>query len=377
MRKPHITAIGTAVPTYAIGQEFASEWIATTLALSAAEIRKVKLIYRATGIQNRYSVIPDFSDCGQRKLFSLTENLEPFPSTADRMRIYQSEAPLLAAAAVKNMGLPVDCFEQITHLITVSCTGMYAPGLDIDLIQLLGLPPSVQRTCIYFMGCYAAFNALQAATAICKAYPDAKVLIVDVELCTLHFQKINSEDQLLANAIFADGAASVLVECVRPEQGLLSLEGFYSGIIPESNKEMAWYIGNFGFEMKLSAYVPAILGNKIRPLIEQATQKWQIPFSVIDYFVFHPGGKRILTEIEMGLGISPHENRWAYEVMQQYGNMSSATIIFVLKHFLDSFRQQAQTEKKVYVLAAAFGPGLTMESAILQLQNTCCHYAAF
>lgn len=369
MRKPHITAIGTAAPVHEIKQEYAPEWVATSLALSPSEARKVRLIYRATGIQTRYSIIPDFSSIEeQRELFPLTENLEPFPSTAERMAIYKREAPVLASQAIRNMQLPADYFSKITHLITVSCTGMYAPGLDIDLINLFGLPPHVQRTCIYFMGCYAAFNALKTAEAICRAYPDAKVLIADIELCTLHFQKINTEDQLLANAIFADGAAGVLVESVTPDKGLISLEGFYSGLIPEGSNEMAWHIGDFGFEMKLSSYVPKLLGEKINFFIEKIKEQLKMPSDVIDYFAFHPGGKKILTEIEGGLDITPHENRWAYEVMKQYGNMSSATILFVLQHLMQTLRKE-NYQQGAQVLAAAFGPGLTMESAMLHLQN--------
>lgn len=368
MRKPHITAIGTAVPPYEIKQEHAPDWVAASLALPPNEARKVRLIYKATGIQTRYSVIPDFIGTTQRKLFPLAEGLEPFPTTADRMNIYRCEAPQLAAQAVENMQLPDDYFGKVTHLITVSCTGMYAPGLDIELTNRLGLPPHVQRTCIYFMGCYAAFNALKTAEAICRAYPQAKVLIADVELCTLHFQKINSEDQLLANAIFADGAAAVLVESVTPDEGLLSLEGFYGGLIPEGSNEMAWNIGDFGFEMKLSSYVPRILGKKIRFFVDEARTHINIPVENIDYFAFHPGGKKILTEIENGLGISPHENRWAYEVMQYFGNMSSVTIFFVLQHLITVLGKEGYQQGE-QVLAAAFGPGLTMESAIIQLQN--------
>jgi predicted naringenin-chalcone synthase len=369
MRKPHITAIGTAVPAYEIRQENAPEWVATSLALPSSEARKIRLIYRATGIQTRYSVIPDFSSMeGQRVLFPLTENLEPFPSTADRMAIYKREAPALASQAIRNMQLPADYFNKITHLITVSCTGMYAPGLDIDLINQFGLPPHVQRTCIYFMGCYAAFNALKTAEAICRAYPDAKVLIADIELCTLHFQKIDTEDQLLANAIFADGAAGVLIESVLPDKGLISLEGFHSGLIPEGSNEMAWHIGDFGFEMKLSSYVPKLLGSKIKSFIEKIKEQLKTPSDVIDYFAFHPGGKKILTEIENGLDITPYENRWAYEVMKQYGNMSSATILFVLQHLMKTLRKE-NYRQGAQVLAAAFGPGLIMESAMLHLQN--------
>ncbi|WP_448519435.1 type III polyketide synthase [Rhodoflexus sp.] len=368
MRKPHITAIGTAAPAHEIRQELAPDWVATSLALPPNEARKVRLIYRATGIKTRYSVIPDFCGTEQRELFPLTENLEPFPTTADRMSIYKREASLLAGKAIENMQLPADYFGTITHLITVSCTGMYAPGLDIDLMTRFGLPQHVQRTCIYFMGCYAAFNALKAAEAICRAYPEAKVLIADVELCTLHFQKINTEDQLLANAIFADGAAALLVEPVTPDKGLLSLEGFYSGLIPEGSNEMAWHIGNFGFEMKLSSYVPRLLGRKIKFFIEKIQEQLQLPADAIKYFVFHPGGKKILTEIENGLGISSHENRWAYDIMQRFGNMSSATILFVLQHLMATLRSESY-QPGAQVLAAAFGPGLTMESAMIQLQN--------
>ncbi|MCS6968216.1 MAG: type III polyketide synthase [Cytophagales bacterium] len=365
MRQPHITALGVAVPAYLIKQEDAPDWIATYLALPAKELRKLKLIYRASGIDTRYSVIPDFSYTTQRVLFPLSEDLEPFPTTAQRMQIYQREALPLALQAIRSMNLPKNYLSRITHLIVVSCTGMYAPGLEIDLINALSLTPCVQRLCVHFMGCYAAFSALKIADAICRADPQAKVLIADVELCTLHFQKVYNQDQLLANALFADGAAAALVECVCPEEGLLSLEGFYSTLVPAESNSMAWHISDHGFQMQLSSYVPYIIGSEIYSFVEKIRQDAKTNF---DYYAFHPGGKKILLEIEQAIGITAQQNSWSYQVMRHFGNMSSATIFFVLQRLIAQLKERSRQEGKT-LLAAAFGPGLVVEAAVMQIKN--------
>src|SRR5699024_10541350 len=147
----------------------------------------------------------------------------------------------------------------ITHLITVSCTGMYAPGLDIEIVQEARLSPSVKRTAINFMGCYAAFNAIKVGDAICKAEAEARVLIVCVELCSIHFQKKKDDDNILSNALFGDGAAAIVLQSTPPQAASLALERFHCDLSFEGKQEMAWHIGDHGFEMRLSAYVPDMI----------------------------------------------------------------------------------------------------------------------
>jgi prepilin-type processing-associated H-X9-DG protein len=284
------------------------------------------------------------------------------------MKLFRDHALGLSVAAVKNMVVTMPSFDHstLTHLIVVCCTGMYAPGLDIELVEQLNLSPTIQRTSITFMGCYAAFNALKVAEAFCCKNADAKVLIVCTELCSLHFQKDPTEDNLLANALFADGSAAVLVEAKTENKTSLSLEAFYNDLAPEGATVMAWSIGNVGFEMKLSTYVPDIIKKGIAALTIKLLANINKPITDIRYFAIHPGGKKILSAIESALKIDPGKNRQAYEVLRQYGNMSSPTVLFVLREI---FQNLQDSDHDQFILSFAFGPGLTLESMLLKIKT--------
>lgn len=329
--------------------------------------QRLLALYRATGIQYRYAVIPDYGQSpGSFEFYPNNETLDPFPATGARMALYQKEALPLALAACQACLAERDGITSgdITHLITVSCTGMYAPGLDIDLINALALDPSMPRYCINFMGCYAAFNAMKLGHTICRAEPAAKVLIVCIELCSLHFQKIPSEDNLLSNALFGDGSAAIVMENDPDVDKALALSSFRSDIMPHGAKEMAWAIGDFGFEMTLSAYVPEVIKTGIRTLISQLRQGMKTPVSGFDKYAIHPGGKRILQVIEKELDIDKKENYYAYEILKEFGNMSSPTILYVLKWLFDDLTPK---DRDRHVLGLAFGPGLTLESMVLKI----------
>jgi predicted naringenin-chalcone synthase len=360
--KTYIHSIGTANPVHQIAQQTTADFMVKFLALSPNEARKLRLLYRATSIDYRYSVLEDYTKTDNFDFYSNQGN--SFPSTAQRMQQYEQHAATLATQAVADC-LPTGFdVTQITHLITVSCTGMYAPGLDIELVEKLGLNHSVQRTCINFMGCYAAFNALKMADMICRATPKAKVLVVGVELCTLHFQKSTNNDDLVANAIFADGAAAVLLEAKPPSHKAIALEGFYCDLEPDGKTDMAWHIKDHGFEMKLSSYVPQLLEGKLKTLVGRLLQNFQLNMNDVDLFAIHPGGRRILERIEQGLNIPKKANAVAYEVLKQYGNMSSVTVLFVLKRLLAQAGEEQHNQR---VLSMAFGPGLTLESALMKV----------
>ncbi len=364
--KTYITAIGTANPLHSLPQAEIGEFMADALNLQGNERRRLKVLYRASGIQSRQSVIEDYGKKnGDFTFFPNTRELEPFPDVADRMALYKDSALDLCVKAAHR------CFEgtngiankDITHIISVSCTGMYAPGLDIELVEALSLSTHVQRTAINFMGCYAAFNALKVADAICRADADANVLLVCVELCSIHFQKKNDDDNLLANALFGDGAAAVILTS-KPKKGLsLSLENFYCDLAYAGKQEMAWNIGGLGFEMRLSAYVPDIIKLGIKKLADNLLQKISLSRKNIDLFAIHPGGKKILETIEKELGLTRQDNACAYKVLREHGNMSSPTVLFVLKEIMDGI---GIDEEKKNILSFAFGPGLTMESMLLK-----------
>ncbi|MEM9850136.1 MAG: type III polyketide synthase [Bacteroidota bacterium] len=363
----YINYIGTANPKYKISQKQIADFMATTQGMDEAERRSLEILYRASGIQTRYSVLPDYGkqDFEQYDFYPKTMDVEPFPSVGQRMKVYERAAPNLVKAAVGN-ALPEHYDRQkITHLISVSCTGMYAPGIDIELIEDFGLNTNIQRTAINFMGCYAAFNAIKAAYHIIRSQADAQVLVVAVELCSLHFQKHKNEDNLLANALFADGAAALLLSNQTiAAQPNFELQQFYCELAFQGKQDMAWSINDFGFEMKLSAMIPDFIRAGIAQLSHNLLSDMQLSVEDIDYFAIHPGGRRILRVIEEELAFPKSKNQFAYEVLKNYGNMSSPTILFVLQKLQASLAAEDEGKK---VLSFAFGPGLTLESMLLEI----------
>jgi predicted naringenin-chalcone synthase len=360
-----ITSVGVAVPSHKIEQPVISNFM-QSLAESEEERRKIATVFRASGIKTRYSVLADYGKSNNFDFFPNTVGMNPFPGTASRMAAFREYATSLSIAAIE------DCrkhnsfdYESITHLVTVSCTGMYAPGLDIDLVNQLSLNSSVNRTCINFMGCFAAISAIKMADAYCLADHNAKVLIVCTELCSLHFQKDFTDDNILANALFADGAAALLVQSKPGNSISLSIDGFYSDIASNGAEHMAWSIGNLGFEMKLSTYVPEVLAQGIGALVDKLVKKVDIDASQITHYAIHPGGKKILDSASDKLGISHDKLQASYDVLHDYGNMSSPTVLFVLKKML----QANHIQKNDRILGLAFGPGITMESVLLKIDN--------
>lgn len=363
----YINAIGTATPDHCFPQSKIAEFMAEALQLQGDERRRLLALHRSTQIRHRHTVLADYGTSnGNFAFFPNTPDLEPFPSVSRRMQAYRQYAAPLAIRAVEQCleKYPTFVLAEITHLITVSCTGMYAPGLDIDLIEKLRLPTSTQRTAINFMGCYGAFNALKLADTICRAEPEAKVLVVCVELCSLHFQKNKAEDHLLSNALFADGAAAVIIEPQARSGIALQMTSFYCDLVLDGKQEMAWHIADFGFEMTLSAYVPDMIEKGIQQLINRLLKHTGLELEGIAHFCIHPGGRRILEVIEQKLGLSTHDNRYAYEVLHQYGNMSSPTVLFVLAAL---WKDLAQSHDQQNILSCAFGPGLTLESMVLEI----------
>lgn len=356
-----INSIGTAVPANLASQSQIADFMVNHLHLNEEEERKLRVLYRASGIKQRYSVLRDFSKNLNGQSF-FKEN-ETFPSAKPRMLIYQQHAIKLARKACEEAISSSEIEKkEISHLIAVSCTGMYAPGLDIELINQLGLATSTQRTSINFMGCYAAFNAMKVARHIIAADPAANVLIVCVELCSIHLQEKKDDENLLANAIFGDGAAAMLVSA-RPLVRSLELTNFYSDLAPEAKDEMGWYIGDHGFEMHLTSRVPDVIKDGIGQLTHRLLDEIKLRVSDIDFFAIHPGGKRILEVIEEKLEISREQNKPARDILQSHGNMSSPTVLFVIKSIMDALTVE---DDQKYLLSFAFGPGLTMESAVLK-----------
>ncbi len=345
--------------------------MADVLELDERDTRRLMALYRQTRIDQRHTVLADYvRPRDQFTFYANTPGMEPFPTVSQRMRVYRQEAVPLALKAINDCLANYPDFDPqtITHLITVSCTGLYAPGPDIELIEALGLPTTTQRLAINFMGCYGAFNGLKTADAIVRADANAKVLMVCVELCTIHFQKKTETDHLLSNALFADGSAAVLVEAQPHPEQAFRLRSFYCDLLPEGKEAMAWHVSDFGFEMTLTAQVPAFIQQGIGQLMERLLDQCDLTLDDIGHYALHPGGRRILEVIEEQLGITAHDDRHAYSVLRQNGNMSSATVLFVLKEVWNQLASGGATfdADRPNILSCAFGPGLTLESMVLE-----------
>jgi predicted naringenin-chalcone synthase len=256
-------------------------------------------------------------------------------------------------------------YTKITHLITVSCTGMSAPGIEIQLKQKLPLNNSVQTYAINFVGCYAFFPALKMADAFVQSNPNASVLIAAVELCTLHFQNKDSEDHLLSNALFADGAAACLVTSEKFGKNSLQLLNTEQLLLPKGANDMAWNISSEGFLMKLSSYIPQLIDEGLTQLLTTILTSLNLNKEELKHWAVHPGGKRILEVFEKELSLNNEELRHSYETLKNYGNMSAPTIFFVLKEFLND-SEIGQSEK---LFSCGFGPGLTIEAAVFQIDQ--------
>jgi predicted naringenin-chalcone synthase len=222
----------------------------------------------------------------------------------------------------------------------------------------MDLPKNIFRTSINFMGCYAAIHAMKLADMICKTDKQAKVMIVCTELCTLHFQKDASADSIASTLLFGDGSAAALVMHDAAAIKGLHLESFYSEVVPKGKRDMAWELSSTGFLMTLSGYIPDLIKEDFAPLVERALQHAGLQQSNISNWCIHPGGRRIVDTIHKSLQLPEGKLQASYDVLRNYGNMSSPTILFVLKELM----QSSTTGESIF--GAAFGPGLTMETFV-------------
>ncbi|TAG51696.1 MAG: type III polyketide synthase [Cytophagales bacterium] len=348
-----ISSIGIALPSHKVDILGVFNFMKSYCLWSEDESAKYKLLYLRSGIEYKYSVLSDFYQIpNANNFFNKNEN----QTTHSRLEIYKKEAIQLAINSTFDaLGKNYD-FSSITHLITVSCTGFWAPGLDIQLVKELGLKTNIERTSVNFMGCYAAIHALKMAYYISKSNKNAKILIVSVELCTLHFQANNTMDNIAANLLFGDGAASVLIE--NDEKNPLKIKEFYSDLDLLAEQYMSWNIAQNGFEMTLAKEIPEVIERNITKFVRSSLNKSNIDLKDVENWAIHPGGRKILDTIKKSFSLNEIQIIESYQTLKNYGNMSSATILFVLKEIL---------EKKLNkpIFCAAFGPGLTMESMVL------------
>jgi alkylresorcinol/alkylpyrone synthase len=366
--RARITDFATVIPIETILQSDAA-LLAQGLGVSKRWNRMLPALYRKSGVHRRSSVLlgpPNDDLFARQSFYNVASDAEPLgPSTARRMQAYEEHAgPLLHRAAQRVIDRMAGGAGSVTHLVTVSCTGFCAPGVDYQLIESLGLASDVERTHVGFMGCHGLINGLRVATALVKSDPQARVLVGAVELCSLHQQYSEDSDQLVASALFSDGAAAILVESDRSDESS-NAEGWQivsslSRKLDQTSDLMAWYIGNHGFQMKLSPRIPAVIEAQLhRPIVEWLAGE-QLAVSDIHAWAVHPGGPRVIDAAGRALGLEESMLQTSRTVLSEFGNMSSPTVLFILEQL------QPSSSSNDHVVMLAFGPGLQVEALLLR-----------
>ncbi|MBW8784543.1 MAG: type III polyketide synthase [Novosphingobium sp.] len=341
--RAYLNRLGTAVPRHDAHRRYLA-WAETQLE-GPRERRLLGRMVERAGIEHRWTIFPEVEEASGPTASEFYRDGAAAVPTSARMAAYAEAAPELAVAAVDALGRPA----RITHLVLASCTGFMAPGVDQIVAARLGLGPTVERTLVGFMGCYAGVAALRNAYHIVRSQPEARVLVITVEVCSVHLQPQSSLEPILAGLLFGDGAAAALVTA--EPQGLELLAPF-SETLPESDALITWSIGDTGFRMFLSGEVPARIGAAVAtPAFRQRVGD----VAAIDCWAVHAGGRTILDAVERGLGLGHEALSHSRDVLRDCGNMSSATLLFVLERILASGEAVADG------LAIAFGPGLAAE----------------
>lgn len=367
-----LRSLETAIPPTVLVQSEVRDTFAAQPGLTRLGERLVRTCFDSAAIDTRRTALAELSltDTSENpKFYDARSGLLLKPSTKTRNDIFAVEATKLFIEAAANAvdrcgGISA---QDITHVITVSCTGFFNPGPDYKVVRALGLDPSVQRYHLGFMGCYAAFPAMRAAKAFCNADPRAVVLVVSAELCSLHVRTSNDPDAIMGSSLFADGAAAAVITARDdlPDDGpAIQLDHFETVLTPVGEESMAWNIGDEGFEMVLGTYVPHIIDDHIvgalEPLLAHDPSMNSLPYREIEHWAIHPGGRSILDKVEAKLELSEAQLFPARETLRTVGNMSSATVMFVLKRILE----QPFNGGNERICSMAFGPGLTVETGL-------------
>ncbi len=351
MTQAHINRIATAVPPHDVQDAF----LTFGRGMLASDDRRLALFNRMaerSSIAHRYS----FLEPGAGGASVDTEGFYArgaFPDTAARMRKYESWAPELAVAAVEKL-LQGEDRAAITHIIVTSCTGFSAPGVDLALVERCGLSPSVERTMVGFMGCYAAINALKLARHIVRSEPKARVLAVNLELCTLHLHETDDLEEILSFLLFADGCAAALVSA---DPVGVRMDSFRAALVPDTGALIRWHIRQQGFDMVLSGAVPAA----IRTALSESRDAILGGANDIDLWAVHPGGRTVLDAVEQAFALPPQALAASRGVLNDYGNMSSGTVMFVLDRLMREGSAGARG------CAMSFGPGLVAETMMFRM----------
>jgi predicted naringenin-chalcone synthase len=360
-----IRGIGTAVPETRLAQDDVRALLRAQPGVDRLTQRLIDAAFAASAIDTRYTVLADLApgaeEDDERMPVRGADGILLAPTTGARNATFVRLAPALFARAAETALLDAGVDRtSVTHVVTVSCTGLFAPGPDYRLVRDLGLSPAVERYHLGFVGCAAAIPALRTAARVCAAQPDAVVLVVCAELCSLHIRSSSDPQQIVAASVFGDGAAAAVVTGadveVADDRASFEIDRFATRLTTTGEDDMAWISGDHGFEMTLSAEVPRIIGREIREAVSGFVQD-----DDIDTWAVHPGGRSVLDKVESGLALDSHALDASRAVLRDYGNMSSATVLFILS---DLLRSDACGDGE-RVAAIAFGPGLTVEASLL------------
>ncbi len=354
-----IIGIGTALPEHTMSLDESVAMSTDLICRTDREARLLRAMYRKSRVQNRHTCVP------HRIAYEwIAEDAPPSshagPTTQERMALYSEHArPLAAAAATRALEASGIAAEEITHLITVSCTGFDAPGVDIHLFDELGLSNTTQRLHIGFMGCHGAINGMRAARGLAAADPNARILLCAVELCSLHFKFQWDPERMLGNALFADGAAALIVSQTQSDDGAICrLRDTGSCLLADSREAITWHVGDAGFNMSLSNRVPNLICEQLEPWLSAWLVSQGQSIETIRSWAVHPGGPRILDAVGEALSLDSEELATSRTVLNEHGNMSSPTVLFILERFL----RQDSSQPCVML---GFGPGLMAEVALL------------
>ncbi len=367
LRGPTISAIGLALPDGIIHQSSASRLVCDLSGLTGEPRQRVQTMHERTGIRQRGTVLADAADPSCLPFYEQRPPGQGPPTTATRMAIFESHSlPLVISAARTALHRSAADPRSITHLVTASCTGLGSPGFDLGLIEALNLSRAVQRTHIGFMGCHAAINALKIAAALAASDPSARIMLACIELCSLHFDASGRPDAMIANALFADGAAACIVTPAQPAADSsappLRILSSASLVIPDTAHAMSWRIGDTGFVMTLSPSLPALIAQHLRPWLTDFLARADLAIRDIRGWAVHPGGPRVLESVQHALDLPRHALQHSRDVLREHGNMSSPTVLFILDRILQA---HAPATPSTPALMLAFGPGITIEAALI------------
>ncbi len=352
----YILGFGNSTPTNGLSQEEYCEHAKQYNCMDDGQNKLLEKLYRRTNVSRRYSVLLEAADSVKSEFFaSPIDSSDRGPTTAQRMHKYSLYAAGLSARAcrhaIEEAAIEIN---EITHLVTASCTGFSAPGFDVQLFDLLSLNRGVFRTHLGFMGCHAVMNALRAAEGYCALDEHAKILLCATEICSLHFQYGADKNDLIANSLFADGSAALILS---RSTGKIQYLGSASIVLPNSEDAITWQISNNGFIMTLSPHINDLIKEHLPSFLAQWLEKYSMQLGDITTWAVHPGGPRILNAVETCLELPSSSLDVSRQVLAEYGNMSSPTVLFILQRLM-------ALGNATPTLMLGFGPGLTIEAAL-------------